>query len=39
MFPLVLGRNRRYQALMTAELRRRKLGPFAEDTSDLAVAS
>jgi alkane 1-monooxygenase len=33
MFPLVLGSNRRYQALMTAELRRKKLGPFAEDAS------
>jgi len=30
MFPLVLGRNRRFQALMTAELRKKKLGPFAE---------
>jgi hypothetical protein len=29
MFPLVLGRNRRFQRLMTEELRRRKLGPFA----------
>jgi len=29
MFPLVLGRNRRFQELMTEELRRRRLGPFA----------
>lgn len=31
MFPLVLGRNREFQRLMTEELRRRRLGPFAED--------
>jgi alkane 1-monooxygenase len=30
MFPLVLSRNKRYQRLVTAELRRKKLGPFAE---------
>ena len=30
MFPLVLMRNGRYQRLMTAELKRKKLGPFAE---------
>jgi alkane 1-monooxygenase len=30
MFPLVLSRNKRYQRLVTAELRRRRLGPFAE---------
>jgi alkane 1-monooxygenase len=30
MFPLVLGRNQRFQELMTAELRKKKLGPFAE---------
>lgn len=30
MFPLVLSRNRRFQALMTEELRRKKLGPFLE---------
>jgi len=30
MFPLVLSQNRRYQRLVTAELKRRKLGPFAE---------
>jgi alkane 1-monooxygenase len=29
MFWLVLARNRRFQKLMTAELQRRKLGPFA----------
>jgi alkane 1-monooxygenase len=29
MFPLVLARNRTFQALMTAELQRRGLGPFA----------
>jgi alkane 1-monooxygenase len=29
MFPLVLARNRRFQELMTAELRSKKLGPFA----------
>jgi alkane 1-monooxygenase len=29
MFYLVLGRNRQFQKLMTAELRSRKLGPFA----------
>jgi alkane 1-monooxygenase len=29
MFPLVLARNRRFQKLMTEELQRRKLGPFA----------
>jgi alkane 1-monooxygenase len=31
MFFLVLARNRRFQELMTAELRRRKLGPFAPE--------
>jgi len=31
MFPLVLARNREFQRLMTEELRRRRLGPFAED--------
>lgn len=30
MFPLVLSQNRRYQRLVTAELRKRRLGPFAE---------
>jgi hypothetical protein len=29
MFPLVLARNRRFQKLMTEELRKKKLGPFA----------
>jgi alkane 1-monooxygenase len=38
MFPLVLSRNKRYQRLVTAELRRRKLGPFAEDTSSGAAS-
>jgi len=30
MFPLVLVRNKRFQRLMTEELRRKRLGPFAE---------
>ena len=30
MFPLVLSQNRRYRRLVTAELQKRKLGPFAE---------
>jgi alkane 1-monooxygenase len=30
LFPLVLARNREFRRLMTDELRRRKLGPFAE---------
>jgi len=30
MFPLVLGRNAEFRRLMTEELRRRRLGPFAE---------
>jgi alkane 1-monooxygenase len=29
MFPLVLAQNRRFQRLMTEELRKKKLGPFA----------
>jgi alkane 1-monooxygenase len=29
LFPLVLARNRKFQRLMTAELQRRRLGPFA----------
>jgi alkane 1-monooxygenase len=29
MFPLVLGRNKRFQELMTAELRAKRLGPFS----------
>jgi alkane 1-monooxygenase len=37
MFPLVLGRNRKFQRLMTAELERRKLGPFAEGTGTVAA--
>jgi alkane 1-monooxygenase len=37
MFPLVLGRNRKFQRLMTAELERRKLGPFAEGSGTVAV--
>jgi alkane 1-monooxygenase len=37
MFPLVLARNREFQRLMTEELRRRRLGPFAED-ADVAEA-
>jgi alkane 1-monooxygenase len=36
MVPLVLARNRRFQRLMTAELRRRKLGPFAEEGAEAA---
>lgn len=39
MFPLVLGRNKRFQALMTAELERRKLGPFAEPSASGTVAA
>jgi alkane 1-monooxygenase len=34
MFPLVLARNKRFQALMTEELKRRGLGPFAPDAPD-----
>jgi alkane 1-monooxygenase len=33
MFPLVLSRNKRYRRIVTAELQRRKLGPFAEGAS------
>lgn len=33
LFPLVLGRNTKFRALMTEELQRRKLGPFAEDAA------
>ena len=29
LFPLILARNRRFRELMTAELERRQLGPFA----------
>lgn len=38
MFPLVLARNARFQKLMTAELERRKLGPFAEPASEVVRA-
>lgn len=38
MFPLVLMQNKRYQRLMTAELERRKLGPFALDENAMAEA-
>ena len=31
MSTLVLGNNRKFQQLMTAELERRRLGPFAEE--------
>lgn len=34
LFPLVLGSNRRFQKLATAELRRLSLGPFAADATD-----
>ncbi|HEX7669317.1 MAG TPA: fatty acid desaturase, partial [Polyangiaceae bacterium] len=37
MFPLVLTRNKRFRRLMTAELRAKKLGPFAETTSESGV--
>jgi alkane 1-monooxygenase len=33
LFPLVLARNVKFCELMTEELRRRKLGPFAEDAT------
>ncbi len=36
MFPLVLGRNRHFQRLMTAELERRHLGPFAAPPTEAA---
>jgi alkane 1-monooxygenase len=38
MFPLVLMRNERFQKLMTVELQRRKLGPFAEQASEVVSA-
>ena len=38
MFPLVLMRNRRYQRFMTAELRQKKLGPFAKPSAATASA-
>ncbi|MGO9839386.1 MAG: fatty acid desaturase [Polyangiaceae bacterium] len=39
MFPLVLGRNARFQRLMTEELRRKKLGPFVEGSTPSTVAA
>ena len=33
IFPLVLARNKKFRRLMTEELRRRRLGPFAEAAS------
>jgi alkane 1-monooxygenase len=33
MFPLVLARNPRFRRIMTRELERRRLGPFAENAS------
>ncbi len=33
LFPLVMARNEKFRELATAELRRRKLGPFAEAAS------
>ena len=33
LFPLILVRNKKFQRLMTEELRRRRLGPFAEAAS------
>jgi len=33
LFPLVLGRNKKFQKLMTEELKRCKLGPFLEESS------
>jgi len=39
MFPLVLGRNARFQSLMTEELRRRRLGPFVHAESSPAVSA
>jgi len=32
LFPLILARNKKFQRLMTAELERCKLGPFAPET-------
>ena len=37
MFPLALARNKKFQALMTEELRRRKLGPFGGDETGGAI--
>jgi len=39
MFPLVLARNARFQRLMTAELQRKRLGPFAEGSPATTVAA
>lgn len=36
MVMMVLARNRRFQRLMTAELKRRRLGPFAEQEASAA---
>jgi alkane 1-monooxygenase len=33
LFPLVLARNREFRRLMTEELQRRRLGPFAEEST------
>jgi alkane 1-monooxygenase len=38
MFPLVLVRNRRYQRLMTEELKRKQLGPFAPGASQATIS-
>ena len=38
MFPLVLSNNAKFQRLMTAELQRRKLGPFAEQPAATPTA-
>ncbi len=37
MFPLVLNRNRKFQALMTRELKRKQLGPFAPAQAHAAL--
>ena len=39
MFPLALGQNKRFQKLMTAELRSKKLGPFIEVPVEQAAAA
>lgn len=39
MVDLVIFRNAEFRRVMTAELQRRKLGPFAEDDAPVAVAS
>jgi len=38
MVDMVLFRNRRFRELMTEELRRRKLGPFAPQASQATAA-